>query len=201
MRNAIILTVGVIALLLPTCKKEKEPAVELATPPATQSEEVKKAYDRPVLVAEPVGPDGKQKLVAADPRIADDVNQALNTLATAEPEKASAEDLAAAKDPVKLLGKWQIVHTIHSTNGKTGPPTPPLARTIWNIEKDGRISVLGGMKMEMRYVYTGERLIITGLGPKLDYKVVKLTDDRLEIQSRIEAGTTVIENTTVLKRP
>ena len=190
-RNKIIWLAGFTALLSAACEKERE----------SQAAATKRASERPVLVAQPAGPDGKQKLVPVDPEIAKDVNQALHTIAASKPEKASAEDLAAAKDPAKLLGKWQIVHTIHSTNGKAGPPTPPLAPTAWNIEKDGRITLQGGMKMEMRYVYTGDRLIITGLGPKLDYKVVKLTKDRLEIQSRIEAGTTVIENTTVFMRP
>jgi hypothetical protein len=188
--KTLILVAGMAALLLSGCKKERPHEIKVKG----------RAPQPEVVVVKEVSPGGKQQMKAVDPQMAEDVNQALNELVAANPEPASAADLAAAKDPGKLLGKWEIVHTVHSTNGKKSPPSLPLARTVWTFEKDGRLSVLGGMKIDLRYVYTGDRLILTGLGPKQDYRVVELTDRRLEVTVRIEAGTTLIENTTVLKK-
>lgn len=148
-----------------------------------------------VVVAEPDG-----TLQPVDPAMAEPVGQALNDLATMEPEAATAADVAAKQDPAKLLGTWTIHHTISRTNGEASEPSEPLMPTSWEFGADGTFHVRGGMAIDAAYLFTGDRLVVTGFGPKQDYRIDRLTDDALEVTGVIEVGTLKLENTTVLAK-
>ena len=149
--------------------------------------------DRPVKV---VSPDGIQDV---DDTTAETINSVLNQLNTMTPEEGSAADKAAAVDASRLVGEWQIQHLIHRTDGKVSQ-SEPLMPTRWTIGPDGTFTVNGGMSMNLRYIYTGDKLIVTGLGPKMEYTIDKLTDTTLQTTNKITAGNTHIENTTVLQK-
>ena len=56
------------------------------------------------------------------------------------------------------------------------------------------------MAIDASYVFTGDHLIVTGFGPKQDYRIDTLTADALDVTGVIEAGSLKLENSTLLKR-
>ena len=125
---------------------------------------------------------------------------ALHALQTQTPESATEEDKNQAKNPARILGAWKIQHTLHRTNGKRKGKSNPLVPVTWRFTKKGKLLVKGGNDYELDFIYTGKRIITTGLGPKQSYTVSRLTKTRLDLTSRIEAGSTLIQNTVVLQR-
>lgn len=148
----------------------------------------------------PVRVDPPKAAKKLDDKTAKEISKTVGQLLEAEPEKLSDADRKAAADASKLHGEWQIRHTIMRTNGKSSGPSKPLVPTRWSFDEKGRLKVVGGMKIDGAYVYTGEKLIITGLGPKQTYTVDALSETELKVTARIEAGSVLIENTTVLER-
>jgi hypothetical protein len=106
----------------------------------------------------------------------------------------------AAKDPAKLVGRWRVLHTIYRTNGRSRGPSKPLAPTTWTFGKDGSFLVKGGMTIRGRYVYTGDALHVSAIGPTTRYAIGKQTATELEVTSTIAAGSVRIVNTTALRR-
>jgi len=128
-----------------------------------------------------------------------EITSAAEKLLKGPAEPATAADKAQRVDAAKFYGKWNIVHTVMLTNGEGGP-TKPIMPTTWTFNKDGGLAIEGGMSISMKYIYTGDKLIMTGMGPKQEYDVVRLTDSELEVRAVISAGATRIENTTLLRR-
>jgi hypothetical protein len=148
--------------------------------------------------SEPVVAGGELKPV--DQETGRQIAETLGQLAQEPAEGLTVEDRAAARDPAKVLGRWKIRHTIYKTNGEASEPSDPIVPTVWNFTKDGQLKVEGGNQLQLRYIFTGDKLIVTGFGPKQDYGIVKLTDQDLEVVAKISAGSVRIENTTVLTR-
>lgn len=136
----------------------------------------------------------------ADPATEQAVRRALDDLQHMEPEAPSPEDRAAARDASSVHGRWSIRHTIHRTNGRGAEPSPPLVPTTWELAPDGAFRVRGANAIDARYMYTGDRLIISGFGPVQEYRVDRQTPTELHLTSVIEAGSVRLENTTVLDR-
>jgi hypothetical protein len=146
-----------------------------------------------------VAPGNTVEPVPAD--VAKEVVQAVNTLTTTPPEPLSAAQQAAAKDPGKLVGRWNILKTIAVTNGTASEPSEPLMPTAWVITADGHLQVDGGMQISATYVYTGDKLVISGMGPVLEYRVTKLTDTDLEVVDHMDVSESLVfDNTTVFRR-
>lgn len=135
-----------------------------------------------------------------DPETARAVGEALQQLRTGESEPVPAADRAAARDASALHGRWNILHTIYRTNGVGGAPSPPIVPTSWEFTPAGAFLVRGGNAIDARYMYTGDRVIVSGFGPVQDYRVDRLDAGELRLTSVIEAGSLRIENTTVLNR-
>ncbi len=169
-------------------KLEPPPAVETAEPDVPDGGIPQGALnmpstggDLPVYV---VGEDGNMQ--AVDPEMGELINSALKQLQNTPSEQPSDAERAKAVDPGKLIGKWEILHSIYTNNGEASPPSKPLGVGIWESFEDGRLSIRAGMDIAGRYVYTGERLIVSGMGPKIDYRVKTLSSSRLEVVSRSE---------------
>jgi hypothetical protein len=179
-------------LLATSCRRERaraEPAPVARVAPAPKATPLD-----PVVVVQ--GQPGRK----VDPKTSKFIIDAVRTLTKGPAEQPSAADRTAGKDPGKLVGRWQIVHTIHKTNGKAGAPAKPIVPAQWELTRDGRLLIKGGMTINARYIYTGAALIISGLGPKQTYTIARHTDSELEVVATIAAGSLRIENTTVLKR-
>jgi len=147
-RQAVIVLALAIAIPSVSCKREEARAV--ASAPSGTAD---KGDETKVVVKGA----GNGKVVVADKEIASAVDKLMNDPA----EKATAADAAKRKDPTQLLGRWNIAHTVMLTNGEGGP-VKPLAPTSWTFDKDGGLAIAGGMSMKMKYIYTGDKLIVTG---------------------------------------
>lgn len=181
-------------LLATSCRRERaraEPAPVARVAPAPKATPLD---PDPVVVVQ--GQPGRK----VDPKTSKSIIDAVRSLQKGPAEQPSAADRASGKDPGKLVGRWQIVHTIHKTNGKAGAPAKPIVPAQWELTRDGRLLIKGGMTINARYIYTGAALIISGLGPKQTYTIARLTDSDLEVVATIAAGSLRIENTTVLRR-
>ena len=137
---------------------------------------------------------------SVDPNTAETIREAIDEIQNMPPEEASEEVRAAAQDASALHGRWQIRHTIHRTNGEASEPSPPLIPTAWIFDSDGSMQIRGANRMDLRYTYTGDRLVITGMGPAQDYRVDSVSEAELRVTAVIEAGSLRLENTTVLER-
>lgn len=188
----LLLSLGFL-LLAGSCKRQRaraEPvAVPAPAPPAAPA-----AAPDPVVVVQ--GQPGRR----VDPKTSKLIVDTLRSLQRGPAEAPSAADRAAEKDPGKLVGRWQVVHTIHKTNGKAAAPARPIVPATWELTRDGRMLIKGGMTINARYIYTGEALIVSGFGPKQTYSIARLTDTELEVVATIAAGSLRLENTTLLRR-
>jgi hypothetical protein len=193
---AVPLLLSLSFLVLATsCRRERARAE-----PVARAASVPRAVPLPAGDPDPVVVVQGQPGRKVDPKTSKSIINAVRTLTKGPAEQPSAADRAAGMDPGKLVGRWQIVHTIHKTNGKAGAPARPIVPAQWELTRDGRLLIKGGMTINARYIYTGEALIISGLGPKQTYTIARLTASELEVVATIAAGSLRIENTTVLKR-
>jgi len=117
----------------------------------------------PVPVDDPVP--APHARVVTDPELGKTVENVLNS----PPEPVSAKTAAAAKDPAPVLGEWTIRNMQSTINGKVGAVDEPI--------------VPGS---EGTYVFTGDHLVISALGPALDYEIKKLTKAEMILVQRIE---------------
>ena len=151
------------------------------------------AAPKPVVLT----PDGK----GVDPQTAQTIADVVQELQNQAPEAPSAADLAAAQDARELHGIWNVRHTVGRTNGQNGSPSPPLMPTSWEFTPGGALLIRGGNSIDMRYTYTGNDIVVTGLGPRQDYHVDRLTATELRVTTVIVATPSFrMENTTVLDR-
>ena len=133
--------------------------------------------------------------VVNDPKLAQAVNDVVDGPVEPVPEKART---AAIESRAPILGEWTI-RTLQSTiDGKASEPSPPIVPGSWVLGRDGSFKKLGGNEVEGTYVYTGTRLVVTALGPALEYEVAKLTPTEMVLIQRIEG--TEIANTTTFDR-
>lgn len=175
-----------VALLLTASACKKEPPRPVPRPAAKP---------RKVIVVDKAGA-AQARAVGGDTKLA---RLARKVLASkGGPIPASVR--RAAKDPAKLLGRWRVLHTIYRTNGRSRGPSKPLAPTTWTFGKDGSFLVKGGMTIRGRYVYTGDALHVSAVGPTMRYAIGKQSATELEVTSTIAAGSVRIVNTTVLRR-
>ncbi|MBX3248666.1 MAG: hypothetical protein KF901_15930 [Myxococcales bacterium] len=180
MRSALALPV--LLLLVTGCEERPRPIPEPAVAPGA------------TIAPRIVTPDGEE----IDPETARLIGDALRDLERA-PAEGPPEGLEA-QDASALHGRWTIRHTIHRTNGEASEPSPPLAPTTWDISDDGQLRIRGGNALNLGYVYTGDRLVVTGMGPAQEYRVDGVSDTELRLTTLIEAGSLRLENTTVLDR-
>jgi hypothetical protein len=131
--------------------------------------------------------------VVEDPGILKAAEEVLN----GPVEPVSAKDKAAT-DPTPILGEWNIKHLQSKINGKLGEISEPIMPGSWVFARDGVFKKTGGNELEGAYVFTGGRLVVSAIGPALDYEIKKLTKTELVVVQRI--GGVDIENTTMLER-
>lgn len=136
---------------------------------------------------------GEPRLVT-DPAIVKQVESVMNSPA----EPATAKDLAAAKDPGAVLGEWKIRTLQSSIDGKLGEPEEPLVPGSWVLARDGSFTKTGGNELKGTFVFTGDHLVVSAIGPALDYEIKKLTKTEMVLVTRIQGVN--IENTTTFDR-
>ena len=134
----------------------------------------------PVPVDDPVP--APHARVVTDPELGKTVENVLNS----PPEPVSAKTAAAAKDPAPVLGEWTIRNMQSTINGKVGAVDEPIVPGSWVLTADGKYKKLGGNELEGTYVFTGDHLVISALGPALDYEIKKLTKAEMILVQRIE---------------
>ncbi|TNF38613.1 MAG: hypothetical protein EP329_00080 [Deltaproteobacteria bacterium] len=130
----------------------------------------------------------------------DGLGEAMRRLVADEAVPPTAADRAAAVDATPLVGRWQIRHILYRTDGVERGPEPPMVPSTWDFGPDGQVIVDSGMRLRLAYLYTGDRIIVTGMGPRLELHVDALTAEELRFTSRFEVGDAHIANTTVLRR-
>jgi hypothetical protein len=68
----------------------------------------------------------------------------------------------------------------------------------WVFGAGGKWNKTGGNELEGTYVFTGDHVVVSALGPALDYEIKKLTKTEMVLVTRIEGAN--IENTTTFDR-
>ncbi len=104
----------------------------------------------------------------------------------------------AATDPGPILGEWKIRNMQSSINGKLSEPEEPLVPGSWVLARDGSFTKTGGNELKGTYVFTGDHLAISAIGPTLSYEIKKLTKTEMVVMTRIEGANN--ENTTTFDR-
>lgn len=105
---------------------------------------------------------------------------------------------AAAKDPGLVVGEWKIRNLQSSINGKLSEPEEPLMPGSWVLAADGSFTKTGGNELKGTFVFTGDHLVVSAIGPALDYEIKKLTKTEMVLVTRIDGAN--IENTTTFDR-
>lgn len=111
---------------------------------------------------------------------------------------ASAKDRAAAVDPGPVLGEWKIRTLQSSIDGKLSEPEGPIVPGSWVLARDGSFTKTGGNELKGTFVFTGDHLVVSAIGPALDYEIKKLTKTEMVLVTRIQGVN--IENTTTFDR-
>jgi hypothetical protein len=163
-------------LSLAACNRSSEPekVIVVASPPATPA---------------PRAP-------VDDQRLANDIAQTAKDVYAMPPEPIADRDKAAAIAPTALVGTWHIKHIIYINDGKRGAPTLPIVDGSWVFTSDGKFEKLGGNELEGAFVLTKDKLVVSALGPALDYTIDKLTAKDLVVTMMIMPGmgtSTVLE--------
>ena len=130
-------------------------------------------------------------------RAVKDIAQTAQDLLAKPPEPIAANDKRAAIAPTALVGTWRIKHLLYIKDGKPGKPEQPLMDGSWSFEAGGVFHKRGGNELEGTFVLTKDKLVISALGPALEYSVDKLTATELVVTSMIMPG---MGTTTVLER-
>jgi len=112
--------------------------------------------------------------------------------------KPAPSERAAAVDPGPILGEWKIRNMQSSINGKLSEPEEPIVPGSWVLARDGSFTKTGGNELKGTFVFTGDHLAISAIGPTLNYEIKKLTKTELVVMTRIEG--TSMENTTTFDR-
>ncbi|MCA9665231.1 MAG: hypothetical protein KC503_06570 [Myxococcales bacterium] len=186
--------ISVALLLLSACHKEPPRRVSVPAPVATPSASVPSAPSKRYAI---------NKAGAAQVRAVGgntDIARLARKLLASKAGPLPASVRQAAKDPTPLLGRWQVVHTIYRTNGRSRGPSRPIVPTTWTFGRDGSFVVSGGMTIRGRYVFTGSALHVAALGPSTRYRIDARSATRMALTSTIAAGSLHIANTTVLRK-
>lgn len=153
-----------------------------------------------VACGQPPADRGASSEAASNAAVARDVQRTVEDLMAKPPEAIPAAVTAQAVDPAKLLGTWSILHIIYKEDGAAKPPTPPIMPGTWSFTKDGGFHKGGGNELDGTYVLTAGTLVISALGPALDYRVDSLTATELVVTVSNPIGKKLFETTTVPRR-
>lgn len=90
-----------------------------------------------------------------------------------------------------VQGKWKIVFTYHTTNGKRSEGSPPLMDAYWTFRPDGTYLIEAGVRETGKYTATEKSIVMDSdkpLMPDMDirtYAIVKLDDTHLTLSIAI----------------
>lgn len=104
------------------------------------------------------------------------------------------------QDKTKLVGKWMLNHSTFFTDGKEGEPSPPIFPATWEFTSNGKYYARGGNSLNGTYILEDKKLTIQ-IGLPLEYEVLKLTDNKMELMAqRVSRGRVIFKTKVYLTK-
>jgi hypothetical protein len=126
--------------------------------------------------------------VAVEAKAAADIVKGAEDILSQPAEPITERDKQAAVAPTALVGTWRIKHLIYIKDGAPGKPDEPLMDGTWIFDASGHFQKRGGNEVDGTFVLTKTALVVSGLGPTLEYSVDKLTATELVVTQMIMPG-------------